>query len=199
MTLKNNLWVKLRADYGRGLTLCERFELWACVKTLFGFRRFSLPVLTLFCSQNLKKKNQKREVKAQSKSITETSKHILHMALILLSHWWNKFRWIKCSCSQRSRHESIIVFQSKPHCSSHPSPCLSKGKRGHWTWVFEHRSNMSRNSISSSQVAHIVFCCWYYEVETLEGDKAAHLCQRSDLGSLTDTKASVQDSIPQSR
>lgn len=39
----------------------------------------------------------------------------------------------------------------------------------------KHCSNMSRNSISFSQVAHIVFCCWYCEVETLERDKAAHL------------------------
>lgn len=35
----------------------------------------------------------------------------------------------------------------------------------HWTWLFKHCSNMSRNSFSFTPVGHIVFCCWYYEVE----------------------------------
>lgn len=52
------------------------------------------------------------------------------------------------------------------------TPRRIKGKRGHWTWVSEHCSNTRRNSISFSQVAHIVFCCWYCEVETLWRDKA---------------------------
>lgn len=68
-----------------------------------------------------------------------------------------------------------LYFSSQSEKWSHPPPTPIKGKRGRWTWVSEHCSNMSRNSISFSQVAHIVFCCWYCEVETFERDKAAHL------------------------
>lgn len=35
--------------------------------------------------------------------------------------------------------------------------------------------NTSRNSISFSQVTHIVFCCWYCEVETREGQSGPSL------------------------
>lgn len=51
----------------------------------------------------------------------------------------------------------------------HPSIRLTEGKRGHWTCLSEDCCNMSRNSIFGS---HIVFCCWYWELETPGRDKA---------------------------
>lgn len=78
-------------------------------------------------------------------------------------------------CTSKINYMALVPFP-RPFSSTQ----AIRGTRGHWECVCECRSNTSRNSISSSQVAYIVLRCWYCEVETLERDKAAHLCRRCD-------------------
>lgn len=82
-------------------------------------------------------------------------------------------KWKKCT--PKINNMALVCFPW-----SFSSAKAIRGRRGHWECVCERRSNTSRNSISSSQVAHIVLRCWYYEVETLERDKAAHLSRCCD-------------------